>query len=318
MSQALKASSKAHPFEIYDEFFENFNSHHTRRSYQIDINRFFEWVYTQFQLSSYDDLERSFVIKYRNHLQEVGGRGGNPCAPKTVARKLAAISSYCDFLVEKSFLEFNPVSSIKRPRRDVVSPTNALTGEQVKKLLQAIPTNTTSGILHRSIIMMFFTTGLRKSEILNMKYKDYREINEFRVIEFIGKGGKIGQKVLHPTNIESLELYLSHMKEIGREHEPQDWLFQPGHNPTNPDNLNKPLNPKTINEIINYYAKKIELNFKVSPHSARATFIGELLELGVDIYTVAREVNHSSVKTTQEYDKRRKKLSDSPVFKLDF
>jgi site-specific recombinase XerD len=318
MSTAQKIEHNTHPFEIYSEFFENFNSHHTRKSYEIDIRHFFTWVYTEFKLKSYDDLERSYIIKYRNWLQEAGGRGGNPCAPKTVARKLAAISSYCDFLVEKSHLEFNPVSSVKRPRRDVISPTNALTGEQVKSLLLSIPNDTTSGILHRAIIMMFFTTGLRKSEILNMKYKDYREINEFRVIEFVGKGGKIGQKVLHPTNIETLDLYLEHMKEIDREHTPEDWLFQPGHNPTDPKNLNKPLNPKTINEIINFYGKKIGLNFKISPHSARATFIGELLELGVDIYTVAREVNHSSVKTTQEYDKRRKKLSDSPVFKLDF
>ena len=108
------------------------------------------------------------------------------------------------------------------------------------------------------------------------------------------------------------------MDKLGRSLEREDWLFQPSHNPTNPDQLNKPLNPKTINEIIDSYAKKIGLNFKVTPHSARATFIGELLEQGVDIYSVAREVNHSSVKTTQEYDKRKKKLSDSPVFKLKF
>ena len=317
MSTKLKPEILTHPFEIQEEFFENFNSLHTRKSYETDIRHFLSWVHFEFKLSTYSDLERNHIIKYRNWLQEAGGRNGNPCAPKTVARKLASLSTYSDYLVEKSLLEFNPVTSVKRPRRDVVSPTNALTGEQVKALLLTIPEDTNSGILHRSLIIMFFTTGLRKSEILNMKFKDYREINEFRVIEFIGKGGKIGQKVLHPTNIKTLETYLEHMRVQGREHSPEDWLFQPGHNPTDPTNLNKPLNPKTINEIIDYYGKKIGLNFKISPHSARATFIGELLELGVDIYTVAKEVNHSSVKTTQEYDKRRKKLSDSPVFKLD-
>lgn len=317
MSTKPKTEILTHPFEIQEEFFENFNSRHTRKGYEIDIRHFLSWVSYEYKISSYSDLERNHIIKYRNWLQEAGGRNGNPCAPKTVARKLASLSSYSDYLVEKSFLEFNPVTSVKRPRRDVVTPTNALTGDQVKTLLLAIPSDTTSGILHRALIIMFFTTGLRKSEILNMKYKDYREINEFRVVEFVGKGAKIGQKVLHPTNIETLETYLEHMRSLGREHTPEDWLFQPGHNPSDPTNLNKPLNPKTINEIISYYAKKIGLNFKISPHSARATFIGELLELGVDIYTVAREVNHSSVKTTQEYDKRRKKLSDSPVFKLD-
>jgi integrase len=143
-------------------------------------------------------------------------------------------------------------------------------------------------------------TGMRKSEILFLKVKDYREINDYRVLEFKGKGGKVGQKVLHPICVEALEEYREWMNQQGREHGPEDWLFQPTRNPKDPSNLNKPLNPRTINEIVSHYGKKIGLNFNISPHSARATFIGELLEAGVDIYSVAREVNHSSVKTTQE------------------
>jgi len=159
---------------------------------------------------------------------------------------------------------------------------------------------------------------MRKSEILQLKFKEYREINDYKVVEFKGKGGKIGQKVLHPLCVEALEEYLIWMSSVGRKHIDEDWLFQPTRNPSNPSNLNRPLNPRTINEIIAGYGKKIGLNFNISPHSARATFIGELLEAGVDIYSVAREVNHSSVKTTQEYDKRRKKLSDSPISKLRY
>ena len=54
--------------------------------------------------------------------------------------------------------------------------------------------------------------------------------------------------------------------------------------------LNKVINPKTVNEIVERYAKKIGLDFKLTPHGARATFIGELLDAGVDIYSVSREV----------------------------
>ena len=162
-----KLEQTAHPFTIYQEFFDNFNSRHTRSSYEIDIRHFLTWAFEELSLKSYGDLERGHVIKYRNWLQEAGGRSGQPCAPKTVARKLAALSSYSDFLVETSILEFNPVSSIKRPRRDVISPTNALSGVQVRELLQVISGETPSGILHRALLMMFFTTGLRKSEILN-------------------------------------------------------------------------------------------------------------------------------------------------------
>ena len=108
------------------------------------------------------------------------------------------------------------------------------------------------------------------------------------------------------------------MESIERKHHKEDWLFQPTKNPANPKETNKPLNPKTINEILDNYALKIGLGMKICPHSARATFISELLERGVDIYSIAQEVNHSSVTTTQEYDKRKKKWEDSPIHKLKF
>lgn len=315
----FKLNNKPSSFEFFEEFFENFQSEHTRISYKNDITRFLDFLAdTGPKIKSYGKIERFHIIKYRNWLQEAGGRHGEQSAPKTVARKLASISSYFNFLIEKGMMEFNPATSVKRPRREVATPTNALTGKQVRELLNTIDENKHSGKLHKAIIMMFFTTGLRKSEILNLHRRNYRIINGHKMIEFRGKGGKLGQKLLHPESIEALENYLLWMKEQGREHIPQDWLFQPTRNPTDPKNINKPLNPKTINEILDSYARKTGLPFKISPHSARATFIGELLEAGVDIYSVAQEVNHSSVKTTEEYDKRKRKLTDSPVYKLNF
>lgn len=302
-------------FTLEREFFDNFTSVHTRASYQSDLEKFIGWLNIHSQeVQGFADLERRHVIAYRNHLSDPP----ISLAPKSVARKLACISSYCDYLVERGICEFNPASSVKRPRLEVVSPTNALDAGQVRELFSAIDLKSNSGPMHMALLITFFTTGLRKSEVLNLRYKDYREINDCKVFEFKGKGGKIGQKLLHPLCIEALEHYLSWMRGKNRDLTPDDPIFQPTRNPSDPSRLNKPLHPRTVNEIIDFYAKKIGLNFKISPHSARATFIGELLEQGVDIYSVAREVNHSSVKTTQEYDKRRKKLQDSPVFKLKF
>lgn len=306
-------------FHLYEEFFENFTSKYTRQSYQNDISQFIDFVIKRFEeVKGYEDITRAHVIKYRNFLEEIGGKDGGPSAPKTISRKLASISSYFHFLVELGRAPYNPATSVKRPRRDVKSPTNALNREQVRALFESIDTENLSGVLHLALLVTFFTTGLRKSEVLNLRFRDYREINDYRVLEFVGKGGKIGQKLLHPTCVDAIEFYLQRMREAGRGHLPEDWLFQPTKNPANPDDLNKRLNPKTINEILDHYALKIGLSFRIRPHSARATFISELLELGIDIYRVAREVNHSSVKTTQEYDKRRKKITDSPIFKLNY
>ena len=309
-------------FSIYPEFLENYTSQHTRTNYHSDLHKFFIFLQEIYpKLSSLSFVERVHIINYRNYLAETGGRDGNPCAPKTIARKLASLSSYFDYLVEKGERDFNPVQSVKRPRRAVLKPTQALNKEQVNEIFALLDEDRDkhpSRYLHKALLVAFFTTGMRKSEVLHLKFKDYRHINDYKVLEFVGKGGKVGQKLLHPLCVEALEEYIDWMKSQKREHHGEDWLFQPNRNPKNPGELNKPLNPKTINETLQSYGKKIGLNFNISPHSARATFIGELLEAGVDIYSVAREVNHSSVKTTQEYDKRRKKIQDSPIGKLPY
>src|SRR5258708_39977504 len=97
------------------EFFENFASEHTKVAYRIDLKQFFEFVLGQIVgPMSVTDLKRVHVITFRNHLQSHGGRRGKPCCPKTVIRKLASVSSYCEFLVEKGLLAVNPASSVKR------------------------------------------------------------------------------------------------------------------------------------------------------------------------------------------------------------
>lgn len=309
--------------QIYNEeveFLENFTSEHTRKSYKNDIKKFIKYLkMTSSSIDNIKKIQRKHIIKYRNYLSEFGGQNNEPSAPKSIARKLSCLSRFFDYLVEKNITTLNPVTSVKRPRRDTIKPTNALTSQQVRDLIDSIKLDSKSGHLHMALLITFFTTGLRKSEIIYLKYRDYKKNENEAYFEYIGKGGKRDQKLLHNSCIKVLDNYVNYMiKEQKRIFKPYDWLFQPTKNPKNPKDLNKPLNPKTVNEIIRKYSLKIGINFPVSPHSARATFISQLLDQGIDIYSVAQEVNHASVTTTQEYDKRRRKFKDSPVKKLDY
>lgn len=314
----LKQNQSGHQFLLDDEFFENFTSSHTRKNYLLDINQFLDWIAFYFKLDDYKKIARIHVIKYRNFLAETGGHLGEPCTPKTINRKLASLSTYFKFLVEKNYCDNNPITNVKRPRPEVKSPTHAISKEQVLEIFQEISKNKNSGHLHMAMLVTFFTTGLRKSEVLHLRFKDYKKIGDGSVLEYKAKGGKLGRKLLTPICIRAIDEYIEWMKSIERAHSDNDWLFQPTRNPSNPENLNKPLNPKTINEIIDNYAKKVGLGIKITPHSARATFISELLKVGIDIYSVAREVGHASVTTTQEYDKRRRKIEESPVHAIEW
>jgi site-specific recombinase XerD len=241
-------------------------------------------------------------------------------APKSINRKLASASSFFDFLLEKGLVQFNPCSSIKRPRQEVKNSTNDLNDEEIQKLLELVDQLHGPGLLHKAIIYTLFTTGIRKAELINLKIKNIIKKEEHHVIEIVAKGGKRLTKVLHPKCYEVIQEYLS--LDLNNKHNeklhPEDWVFRPSRNPIEPEHILKPLNPKSVDYIIKSWCKKAGITARISPHSARASYIGSALENGIDLYKISKDVGHSSVKTTEEYNKRKLKLNESPVFGLGF
>jgi site-specific recombinase XerD len=314
--ELLKSTENFSNLYVESEFLNDFTSMATRSTYKQVLNYFFEFIGDRFKsVHTFVDIERNMVVEYKNFISEAGGIDGQQMAPNTIGKHLAAISSYFDYLATKDLVQNNPARTVKRPRFEVVKPTKALSLEQVEELFASVSSKE-SGPLHLALIATLWLTGMRKAEVLNLKRKDYYKENSDVVIQYKGKGGKFRRKLVHPRLEIILDEYLSWMKEKNREQESEDWLFQPTKNPSSPDHIDKPINPRTLNRIIEKYSKKIGLNFNVSAHSARATFISLLLNEEVPIADVAREVAHSSIKTTQEYDKRRKTIKQSLVRKL--
>jgi len=297
-------------FKLDYEFFKNFESEHTRISYRNDIGQFLSFLKNYFPNS--DRFERLHLVAFRNFLQE------NNLAPKTIGRKLSALSSYFDFLVEKALIDFNPATSIRRPRQEVISPTNDLSDEKIGELLKSVDPKAPSAPLHKAILFTLFYTGIRKSELTNLKLSDLKIINEHKILEIRAKGGKFLQKVLHPECYEAIKEYLSWMELQDRAVGLDDWLFQPTKNPKKPGLLARRLSPKSIDYIVNIHCRKCGINERISPHSARASYIGSSLDAGADLLTVSQDVGHSSVKTTEIYNKRRKALKESPAYLLKF
>lgn len=295
------------------EFFSNFESPHTRKSYRNDITQFFEFLADQFgNVKNYLEIERVHIVAFRNWLTD------NNLAPKSINRKLAANSSFFDFLIEKGMIEFNPCSSIKRPRQEVISPTNDINDEDIGRLLLLMAELAGPGLLHKAVIYTLFTTGIRKAELINLRRKNFFVKDSHHVIEVRAKGGKQLTKVIHPQCAEVILAYIAYLESEGEKVHPEDWIFRPSKNPLDPDHIIKPLNPKSVDYIVKTWCKKAGIHHRISPHSARASYIGSALESGIDLYKISKDVGHASVKTTEEYNKRRQKLSDSPVFGLGF
>jgi site-specific recombinase XerD len=311
----LNETKNSFNYKLEYEFFHNFESPHTRKSYRIDLNQFFQFLSDNFQtIKSYDQIERVHLVAFRNWLTD------NEMAPKSINRKLASASSFFDFLLEKGLVQFNPCSSIKRPRQEVKNSTNDLNDEEIQRLLELVDKLNGPGLLHKAIIYTLFTTGIRKAELINLKIKNIVKKDEHHVIEIVAKGGKRLTKVLHPKCYEVIQEYLAlDINNTKNEKlHPEDWVFRPSRNPLDPEHILKPLNPKSVDYIIISWCRKAGITTRISPHSARASYIGSALENGIDLYKISKDVGHSSVKTTEEYNKRKLKLNESPVFGLGF
>jgi site-specific recombinase XerD len=295
------------------EFFNNFLSPHTRKSYRSDITQFFEFLKDHFpEISNYESVERVHFVAFRNWLTD------NNLAPKSINRKIAANSSFFDFLIEKNLVHFNPCSSIKRPRQEVIQPTNDLSDIEISTLFELINDLKGPGLLHKAVLYTLFTTGIRKAELINLKRKNFVIKDSHYTIEVRAKGGKQLTKVVHPQCAEVILEYMAYLESVGEKIHPEDWIFRPSKNPLDPSHTLKPLNPKSVDYIVKTWCKKAGINHRISPHSARASYIGSALDAGIDLFKISKDVGHASVKTTEEYNKRRQKLSESPVFGLGF
>lgn len=181
--------------------------------------------------------------------------------------------------------------------------------------MDIIPINTGTGKLHKAILTLLFTTGMRQSELANLKFKNLDYENEFLVLRYFAKGSKEIVTPLNQRAIDAIGSYLKWSEEEGYSMSQEDFIFRPTVNPSS-GNLNKRLDGSSLNYIIKKYAAMIGIKGNVTVHSARSTVIGMLLEKGHSIDRVADFVGHKDISTTKAYNKRKQKIHNSLSFEL--
>lgn len=275
--------------DIY-EFLGGQNSDETVRAYSTDLN--------QYKTITGGALDRQAVILFRDTLIKQG------LSPSTVARKMSSVRSYCEFLRGQGKLSIDPFAGVKAPKVSVAEPTQAFTDEEVRKMFKVNAKINPPVVRERDLIVLglLFYAGLRRSEIVALKFNDLVEMDGQLVIRVFGKGGKYRMIPAHPVL--------------------QDILIPKAtQNPFMGNNTHSLLDisTSTIYAIVKKYAKMIGVTRNVSPHSCRATAISQLLENGESPRNVADFAGHASVNTTiGSYDKKRDGLKNSSAMKLKF
>ncbi len=303
----LLPSEPAGSFCLVSEWLANIDNHQTRRAYRSDVRDFFELG----DIRNSDDLldlSRGHVLVWRARLEKLA------LSPATRRRKLAALASLFDYLIERDPRHTrNPVRGVRRPRTDSYEgKTPALNSSQAKQLLDAPDDSSPKGLRDRALLAVLLYHGLRRQEIADLRVSDLRVRDGLPHLRVRGKGGKLRFIPLQDEASQRLTRYLASARE---QSDKNGFLFVS----LRGSKAGACLSADGIYKIVCSYARSTGIFVDgLGVHGLRVTAATNALEHQSDIAQVQHWLGHSSITTTRLYDRRLNRPSDSPSFKIHY
>lgn len=250
-------------------------SDYTIKNYQLDLTDFFKYV----DKSNIDflSIENIHVRGYLKYLDTCNLKN------TTISRRISALRTFYNYLLEKGFVKSNIFLNVKNPKLEKKLP-NYLNYTEIEELLASIDTRTDEGLERRLLIEMFYSTGCRVGEMVNIKISDI-DFNS-KTIKVMGKGSK--ERIVYYGDYASkyLEDYLKNKDKKG-------YLFT--------NKRGEKLTIQEVEYIVRDIMKHISIKTHVTPHTLRHTFATHLLNNGADIRTVQELLGHANLSTTGIY-----------------
>ncbi len=259
-------------------------SRHTLRNYGLDLKEFSAYVGKG---AAPEKITSTEIRAFLAHLSAKNGRS-------TIARKLAAIRSFYKWLARTERIPQNIAARIPLPKTEKRLP-NFLSVDQMKALLQAPPGKAPDGARDRAILELLYSSGLRVSELTSLNISSLRFNADGGSITVRGKGGKERVVVFGIVARKAVEEYL----------QMRSACVAPGRIPENDtlflNRLGTRLTPRSVERMIEHYARTLGFPSGVTPHTLRHSFASHLLANGADLRVIQELLGHSSLSTTQKY-----------------
>lgn len=254
-------------------------SKNTIESYQNDLKKFNQFIKNK---SIYNINEQN-IKQYIKNLKD------NNNDVKTISHNISVLKSFYKFLLIEQQIQINPMEYIESPKSKKTLP-KSLSIDEIDKLLN-IKLKTPFSYRNKAMLELIYSSGLRVSELINVKIHDID--NNSCTIRIMGKGAKeriipIGDYALNYINI-----YLKEYRNKLIKKNLNDYLFLNNHG-------NK-MTRQGFFKILKALAKEQQIKTEFSPHTLRHSFASHLLNGGADLRSIQEMLGHESISTTQIY-----------------
>ena len=263
-------------FQDYLSFEKKF-SQNTITAYIKDVKDFQNFL-------NENETKISFEINYSFIRQWIVNLSENKYSKISINRKIASLKSYFNFLVNIGKIQSSPLKAHKNLKGSskIVIPFSE---EEIKKLFDNFKTSKIND-RDKLIIEIFYSTGIRREELINIKIKHIFFDNA--MMKIVGKRNKERMIPILPKLSKNMMNYIN-------KNDPNIYLFE--------NVKSKKISVSTIYRVINKYFRFVSTKVKVSPHVLRHTFATHMLNNGADINTIKEILGHSSLSSTQIYTK---------------
>ena len=260
--------------------FEKRYSEHTITSYSNDLLKFHNYLEDYYEGVIFHSIKSLHLRSYMVFLLE------KKMAKSTVARKISAVKSLFKFLLKQQIVDSSPVNLIETPKLDKKLPS-FLKEDEIINLINVIEfEDSFFGLRDKLLITLFYQTGVRLSEIIELKEDDVR-MDDIKVL------GKRNKERIIPLSAKVKNLITEYRK-IKHLEFPNIKYFFIG------DKGNK-MYEKFVYRKVNYYLSMVSSKQKRSPHILRHTFATHMLNNGADLNAIKEILGHENLSATQVY-----------------
>lgn len=264
--------------------FEKRYSVHTIRSYQDDLIQFLDFLEIQFGELSLKEITHSFIRSWLASLK------AQKLSSRSIIRKISSLRAFFKYQLKQGFIDKTPMTNVVAPKANKRLP-NFVEQKDMNTLFRHLEfPDTWKGKTDKLVITIFYNTGVRLSELINLKISQVNAGNH--TLKILGKGNKERVIPVSSKLINAIQLY-NKERDVELKKVETDCLLVTA--------KGKKLLPKGIYRAVKHYLSLITTIEKKSPHVLRHTIATHLTNNGADLNAIKELLGHSSIASTQIY-----------------